>query len=73
MNIVVVARRKKLLDDFSFELERKYQIQTKVLIIGLSEQNSAEIIKTATTYTRNGAAGRPALLYRLPLGLSAQA
>ena len=48
MNIVMVARRKKLLDDLSLELESNYQIKTKVLLIDLSELNSAETVKIAT-------------------------
>ena len=49
MNIVMVARRKKLLEDLSSELEAEYHIQTKVLLIDLSERHSAETVKTATT------------------------
>lgn len=49
MNLVMVARRKKLLDDLSSELESQYQIQSIVLIMDLSEPNSAEKVKIATT------------------------
>lgn len=48
MNLVMVARRKKLLDDLSSELENQYHIQTTVLLIDLSEPNSAETVKNAT-------------------------
>lgn len=48
LNIVMVARRKKLLDDLSAELEYDHKIKTKVLIIDLSVPNSAEYVKMAT-------------------------
>jgi short-subunit dehydrogenase len=49
MNIVMVARRKKLLDELSSELEYDYKIKTKVLQIDLSEFNSANLVKMATS------------------------
>lgn len=49
MNIVMVARRKKLLDDLSAELEQEFKIKTLVLLIDLSLPNSAELVKEATS------------------------
>lgn len=48
MNLVMVARRKKLLEDFSTELIKQYGISIITLLIDLSEPNSAETVKKAT-------------------------
>lgn len=48
MNLVMVARRKSLLEDLSAELINQYGISTRILLIDLSEPNSAELVKKAT-------------------------
>mgnify|MGYP003393756462 CR=1 FL=1 len=48
MNLIMIARRKNLLEELSSELKNKYDIQTLVLLIDLSETNSAEKVKIAT-------------------------
>lgn len=49
MNLVMVARRKKLLEDLSNELTTQYGIQTLLLFTDLSEPKSAMEVKLATT------------------------
>lgn len=44
----MVARRKKLLDELSAELINQFGIETRVLLIDLSEPGSAEVVKKAT-------------------------
>lgn len=48
MNLVMVARRKKLLEDLSNELTTMYGIQTLLLFTDLSEPKSAMEVNTAT-------------------------
>lgn len=48
MNLVMVARRKKLLDDLSVELINQYGIETRTLLIDLSESGSAETVRKVT-------------------------
>lgn len=48
MNLVMVARRKKLLEELSNELTAKHGIQTLLLFTDLSEPKSAMDVKTAT-------------------------
>lgn len=48
MNLVMVARRKKLLEELSAELTHQYGISTRLLLIDLSEPNSAETVKKTT-------------------------
>ena len=48
MNIVMVARRKKLLEELSEELIAKYGIQTLLLYTDLSTPNSAMEVKSGT-------------------------
>lgn len=48
VNLVMVARRKQLLDELSASLMDAYGIETLVLPIDLSERNSAAQVKAAT-------------------------
>ncbi|MCW2313698.1 SDR family NAD(P)-dependent oxidoreductase [Rhodoferax antarcticus] len=49
VNLVMVARRKPLLDDLSASLTRQFGIKTLVLHIDLSDHGSASLVKAATT------------------------
>lgn len=49
VNLVMVARRKQLLDELSASLIAAHGIRTLVLVIDLSERDSASHVKAATT------------------------
>ena len=49
INLVMVARRKPLLDELSASLIAAHSIRTMVLVIDLSERDSASLVKAATT------------------------
>jgi len=48
LNVVLVARRKQVLDNVARELESKYNIKTKVIAVDLSQPKAIDIIAKAT-------------------------
>ncbi len=48
LNVVLVARRKQVLDDIAKELESKYDIKVKTVAVDLSQPEAIDIIDEAT-------------------------
>ncbi|NHJ84730.1 MAG: SDR family NAD(P)-dependent oxidoreductase [Asgard group archaeon] len=48
INVVLIARRKQLLDDLSNEIKSKYQVETKVLLLDLASSDLLEKVQATT-------------------------
>lgn len=48
LNLVLIARRKEMLDELSAQLAEKYSIQTRVLALDLAREDAGSVVEVAT-------------------------
>ena len=73
MNVILIARRENLLKELSNQLEKKFNINTKYLVLDLTDDNIIERIETITKgldvgfVVSNAGGARMGAFYKIPM------